>query len=336
MLMKRYQIAGTTIGIGGTCPTIVAIIDMMFCLCPVSDETPSVVLSGHSANPDCFSQHLPDWIGQVVAGFGESIEPIFTRREEGVFVFLNNGESLSCAWLTANGRRFEFLAAKWKDGPTPLVVQPLIVPLLREIMLIENKLLLHSAAVQFPDGTGALIAAPGYGGKTTTTMSVVRQGAKLLGDDLTVIQPASGQIRLLGIPEPFNLTDYTIETFPELQGVSDLLPQKDPDSKRVFSPVDIYGSDCLIASCQLHTAYFVRLSDEGPAVRRLGANEAMQSFAAMHMFARHQPIDPFFTTELIDILSQIHVYEIQTGTQPEALGQWLATHAGTHANGEVA
>jgi hypothetical protein len=66
----------------------------------------------------------------------------------------------------------------------------------------------------------------------------------------------------------------------------------------------------------------------------LGVIEAMRKFASAHMFVRQQPIDAFFTTQLIHALSQIEAYELLTGSQPKELGHWLTTHSFVHANGK--
>lgn len=334
--IKNFDVAGMTINIDGTFPLVVNAIETMFCLCPRSEQPPTLHIFGRSCDADRIPEMLPDWLALEMNNSARSLEPIFVSGSNGSSIIVKQEEKVCCAWLSTNHDKIEYVAGIWKDRPTPLTVQPAIVPLLRELMISKQQILLHSAAVRCSDGTGALIAAPGYGGKTTTTMAMIRNGAKLLGDDLTAILPSKGQVHALGIPEPFNLTDQTIAFFPECQSVNEFIPKPNSDGKRVFSPHDIYGADCLIPESDLHVAYFVKISDDGPAVRRMKTVEAMQNFAAVHMFAKDQLINGFSTGRLLDIISQLKVYELKTGPYPDQLGNWLMNNAAKHAQRKAA
>lgn len=329
--MKTYELKNLTIGIGGNSLPIVNAVDTLFCLCPHSDRAPTLQIFGRSCDVDDFILSLPDWLAETVHTLDPSAEPYFLPNGGRSAVVIKQAESICAAWLSFDHQRLDFLAGIRKNKRTPLSVQPAIVPLLREVLLKKKQLLLHSAAVRSPDGTGALISAPGYGGKSTTTMSLLRLGAKLLGDDLTIILPDADQVWASGIPEPFNLTDQTLAFFPECQGVAEYIAKPHKDSKRVFSPADIYGPDCLLADAPVHVAYFVRIDPDGPSIRRMNTIEAMQHFAAAHMFARNQLIDSNSTARLLDIISRVKVYELRTGVHPDQLGHWLIASISDHA-----
>ena len=329
--MKTYELKSLAIGIDGNSPPIVNAIDTLFCLCPRSNNDPNLQILGRSCSVDDFVHSLPGWLAERFHTLDPSPEPLFFIDDRRSAVIIKHGDSICAAWLSVDHQRLDFLAGMRKDRLTPLSVQPAIVPLLREILLKKEQLLLHSAAVRCPDRTGALIAAPGYGGKSTTTMSMLRLGAKLLGDDLVTLMVDGGQVWCSGIPEPFNLTDQTLAFFPECQRVCEFITKPHKDSKRVFSPRDIYGPDCLIADTPVQVAYFVRIDPDGPSIRRMNTIEAMQHFAAAHMFARNQLIDSKSTAYLLDIISRVKVYELHTGAHPDQLGHWLIANITDHA-----
>ena len=331
--MNTYQLRGTDIGIDGTNVPVVEAIDAIFCLCPPSRNNPELTIFGCACDVDEFDGQLPGWLAPRIRTIEPSQEPCFLLNGMGLAVVIKQVDSICAAWISPDNRRLEFLSGFRKDRLTPLAVQPAIVPLLREILSRKKQILLHSAALRCPDGTGALISAHGYGGKTTTTMAMLRLGAKLLGDDLTIILPDDNQVRAAGIPEPFNLTAQTIAFFPECQGVAEFIVKQHRDSKRIFSPHDIYGPDCLAPDTVVHVAYFVRIDPEGPSIRRMNTAEAMQSFATAHIFARNQPIDAASSARLIDMISRIRVYELFTGSRPDQLGQWLMDNIASHAHG---
>lgn len=332
--MKTYEIAGTIIGVESTSLPILNAIDTMFCLCPPSTEQPTLHIRGRSCNFDDLVHALPEWLTSTTLNLNPSPEPFFISNGDGSAVVIKHAGSVCCAWITPDRPCLEFLASMRINQLTPLSVQPAIVPLLRELLLQKRQILLHSAAICCPDGTGALISAPGYGGKSTTTMAMLRLGAKLLGDDLTIIPNNKHQVHALGIPEPFNLTSQTLAFFPECQGIAEFVAKPYPDSKKVFSPNHIYGPDCLIADSPVHVAYFVRIDPNGPAIRRMNTTEAMQNFAAAHMFARNQLINGYSTTRLLDIISHLKVYELHTGPTPVQLGHWLMANIPVHALGD--
>lgn len=328
--MKMYDVAGTIIGIDGSNVPIVEAIETIFCLCPPSEQQLTLCIKGQSCPVDHILEVIPAWLASAANRLDESPEPIFISDDNGTAVVVKHDKTIACAWLTTDHRHLQFVGGKRENRLTPLVVQPLIVPLLREVMLRKRQMLLHSAAVRCPEGTGVLIAAPGFGGKSTTTMSLVRQGAKLLGDDLTVIQPVDDQVVASGVPQPFNLTAQTIQFFPECREIDEFVAKPHPDDKKVYSPIDIYGSDCLIDKCPVSVAYFVRISTEGPTAIKMSTTEAMQNFAAAQLFARGQSLDAFSTSRLLDICSRMKVYQLKTGPNPKQLGRWLLTHAAGH------
>jgi hypothetical protein len=79
---------------------------------------------------------------------------------------------------------------------------------------LRRRFHLHAGLVSL-DGLGTLlVAGDAAHGKTTTTLSLLRRGGLLAGDDTLYIDPAERCI--WGLPKPLNLSPRTAQTFAEL------------------------------------------------------------------------------------------------------------------------
>ena len=79
---------------------------------------------------------------------------------------------------------------------------------------LRHRFHLHAGLVSL-DGLGTLLVAGDAGhGKTTTTLSLLRRGGLLAGDDTLYIDPAARCI--WGLPKPLNLSPRTARAFAEL------------------------------------------------------------------------------------------------------------------------
>ncbi|HKU53580.1 MAG TPA: hypothetical protein VJQ25_14000 [Nitrospira sp.] len=97
---------------------------------------------------------------------------------------------------------------------------------------------IHAAALE-KDGRGILISGNSGRGKTTSSLSLLRSGYRYLSDDQPLIQDAGAHVDVLPFPTKINVTQATIEFFPELADVPDHVPH--PGShKRSFHAEDLY------------------------------------------------------------------------------------------------
>lgn len=73
-----------------------------------------------------------------------------------------------------------------------------------------GRFLFHAAGLKH-NGKGYLILGKSGAGKSTTTLSLVGQGWKYLGDDALLLYQADSHIRAFGIPVNFKADDQTID-----------------------------------------------------------------------------------------------------------------------------
>ena len=85
-----------------------------------------------------------------------------------------------------------------------------------ELLKSKNTFPLPAAALEFR-GTGVLLHGPNGCGKTTAMLSLLRSGYRYLGDDISLLQDHGPMQLLLGASVNIDVTDHTIEMFPELR-----------------------------------------------------------------------------------------------------------------------
>lgn len=85
----------------------------------------------------------------------------------------------------------------------------LLEPVMYLKLLEHDTLLMHAAGASFGDG-GVLMPAHGGTGKTTTSLRLVSEGFKLLGDDLLLIDVDTNTVH--PYPRPFHLFTYNINS----------------------------------------------------------------------------------------------------------------------------
>lgn len=289
--------------------------------------------------PEFISQYLnnPDVISEPTMIQGENVSVGFVHSHGDVFT--------ACYYMPENSR-IEYVAIRrsYSDSAlgtetalcmeTTLCITSVLVPLLREIILENRQVLFHSAAIACPDGTGMLLFADSGGGKTTTSLSLMRLGAKLLGDDLVMVGKENDTLLLHGFPEPLNLTEQTISFFDELAHLKSTATPV--GSKVVFTPQDVYGLLCFQEQVPLNVAYIVHKSPGTPHVEPLSTHEALGFLVRAHTFARCQSISRIALDRMYQILDSICFYRLYTGSEPVTLGKWLLDSAYDHARNKHA
>jgi hypothetical protein len=227
--------------------------------------------------------------------------------------------------------RLNFVGVLGDGDCSPALVQPVINPVLREVLLTRRRFLLHAAGVLM-DGLGILFIAISGGGKTTAALSVVRGGGKLISDDLVVLEASGFRPALGGILKAMTLREGTVQAFEELR---DHVPPdgcRDPSTPTRVAASEVYGTDRVVPDGgPLDVVYCVKVSQAGPSVKRLPAGEAIRRLALSHAFCRGQPVHAGSIMAFRDVVASVRVYELETGPDPARLGHWLQAHASEHA-----
>lgn len=124
------------------------------------------------------------------------------------------------------------------DTMHPNLIEYLFHLALTEFLRHQGLYTIHAAALE-KHGRGILISGNSGRGKTTSSISLLRSGYRYLSDDHPLIQDAGTDVEVLPFPTKINVTQATIEFFPELVGVPDHVPH--PGSRKwSFHAEDLY------------------------------------------------------------------------------------------------
>jgi hypothetical protein len=108
---------------------------------------------------------------------------------------------------------------------------------LAELLKRQGLYSIHAAALE-KDGHGVLIPGSRGRGKSTCCISLLRSGYRCLSDDHPLLRENGGGLELLSFPVMINVTERSIEFFPELREVKERLS---PGlQKKQFYPEELY------------------------------------------------------------------------------------------------
>lgn len=96
-----------------------------------------------------------------------------------------------------------------------LMLPSLIGASLTEALKYNGLYFLHSAAL-YGNGVGFLISGDGGCGKTTTSLSLVREGFKYVSDDSLFFEELNGEIVICPLYTSFHIDQDLVERFPEV------------------------------------------------------------------------------------------------------------------------
>lgn len=87
---------------------------------------------------------------------------------------------------------------------------------LTEILRSRDLFSLHAAAAD-ADGRGVLLIGSSGRGKTTSVLSLLRAGYRLLSDDHPLLRETAGGVEVLSFPTKIDVTDETVALIPEVR-----------------------------------------------------------------------------------------------------------------------
>lgn len=139
--------------------------------------------------------------------------PFVTSYSDGKEIyFTSEGGSIIC--LNSNTRNAKGFIKKeiFKD---PIRLSSLIGMSIAEILKYHNLYFLHSAAL-YGGGIGYLISGDGGCGKTTTSLSLVREGFRYVSDDSLFLEELNGEIVAYPLYTSFHIDQDLAGRFPEI------------------------------------------------------------------------------------------------------------------------
>jgi hypothetical protein len=322
--MSAYAIPGLRFTIDGPPSRLKQAVKRLFQLCQCNGDDADLSLRIEQTSPSGLWRHLPAWLWNRIGKTTLGLQAIFLQGQDLTKATMAASEGLPCcAWINKKAQILHLVGAQINDRPQTAPLQPILMPLLRELLLKRDRLLLHGASVTTPCGRGLILVAVSGGGKTTTALSVVRQGGQLLADDLTVLQSTPRHARACGIVKPLNVRKNTLSFFDELKPFANHAPDSERAIHYSTGATDIYGNACMVREARANEIYFLELSDGKPRKIALTTSESLRRLLLAHAFCANQPMTQASIAPLCEILSHTPAFLLKTGSNPAHLGRWL-------------
>jgi hypothetical protein len=322
--MSVYALPGLSFTINGRPSHLQQAVTRLFHLYRCEGVGADLCLKVEQVPPPDLRRHLPEWLWNCVRRTPPGLQPAFLKGPDHTKATVAvSDDVLCCAWLDEQAQILHLVCTQFEDRPQTAPLQPVLMPLLRELLLAQGRLLIHGASVVTPGNRGLIFVAVSGGGKTTSALSVVRQGGRLLADDLTVLQPKSSQVRVCGIVKPLNVRKKTLDWFDELKPFADDVKGNERSIHYSTQATEIYGEGCMAQEARADEIYFLELSEGKPRKITLTTAESMRRLLLAHAFCAAQPLTPASITPLCEVLSHTPAYLLKTGSNPSQLGCWL-------------
>ncbi|MBK5282546.1 MAG: hypothetical protein JJE16_10690 [Nitrospiraceae bacterium] len=182
---------------------------------------------------------------------------------------------------------------------------------LTELLKRNGLYTVHATALEH-QGRGVLI--PGYSGqgKTTSFLSLLRSGFRYLSDDYPLLRDRGTHMELLAFPMKIDVTDRTIEFFPELRNAAPGILQQGI-YKKFFQAEDIYP-DSIGKSCTPAMIIFPHVVDmPHSCLEPLPKSRALEALMPQGLLVFDQAVARREFQTLSRLVQQVDCYRLHFG-----------------------
>ncbi len=257
-------------------------------------------------------------------------------------------------WRSGNARRYAvpgqtILEADVATGDAALHVDArceaaalryVLLQLVCEAFCAPGHSFMHAACLAMPCGRawrGVVVSAPSNTGKTTTALALVSQGWRLLGDDITLAEPAQRGGRVWGFPRACHLRPNTLRLLPWLNALE--LAAPDDEQTRAL-PLGQLGRGAWQRAPWLEPALLVVLAAPNSAATRIepiSAGQALIQFAAESLPAAAGECDAQAERDfanLSQMCRQVPACRLSVGPNFAGLAEMLEDAAAGHRSSD--
>jgi hypothetical protein len=238
-------------------------------------------------------------LGSGEACYFEASDQLYLSFRDGVRALSSLGQSCACFSIVESDPVNLFMASHL-----------LFTILLVEMMKRRGCYSLHAAGFSH-DGKAILIPGTSGAGKSTLAITLLRGGFGYLSDDMVFLRPHPEGLHVLGFPEDVDVSDQTINFFPELDFLG-RSPTVGGWPKKQVRADEVYETE-LVREARPRAIVFPRISVDGrSALRPIGADEALLELVSNVLLTevgscqRHLNI-------LTELAKQTPCYRLETG-----------------------
>jgi hypothetical protein len=199
-----------------------------------------------------------------------------------------------------------------------LISNFIFIFLLAELLKGKGYFLSHCSGVE-KNGKGIIFPGFSGAGKTTSCIAFIRHGFGFLGDDRPMLRyNKSGRLDLLCFPEPIDVTDYTIQLFPELKNYRLFLDNRNL-RKQSFNAEELYPGSTR-NSCIPRLILFPEISPiKKSFLEVFPKSEALKTFLPHSLLAFDKEIAKKHFDIIFDLIQSTDCYKLKLGTDLENL-----------------
>jgi hypothetical protein len=175
------------------------------------------------------------------------------------------------------------------------------------------------------DEKAILVSGTSGAGKSTLAITLLRGGFGYLSDDMVFLRRDSGGLQVLGFPEDVDVSDRTINFFPELNFLRDT-PKAAGSPKKHVGPDRIYEVE-MVGDAHPSAIVFPRISaSEKSSLRRISADQAFLELVP-NVLLTESCSSKNHLNILKEVATQTPCYRLETGRDfdrlPSLLGKLL-------------
>ena len=149
-------------------------------------------------------------------------------------------------------------------------------------------------------------------GKTTTFISLLRSGYRYLSDDHPLLQDSGAHVEVLPFPIKINVTDATVQFFPELKSASEQVLHPGVP-KRFFYAEDLYPT-AVGERCQPALVLFPHVVDSPQShLELLPKSRALEALLPQALLVYDQEVARREFKVLAKLVKQVDCYRLHFG-----------------------
>jgi hypothetical protein len=230
--------------------------------------------------------------------FAES-DQIYLRYGEGVRVLARPGLGRATFSIIESDPVNLFLA-------THLMLTILLVEILKRCGFYS----VHASGF-CEDNKAILIPGTSGVGKSTLALTLLRSGFGYLSDDMVFLRRHAGELQMLGFPEDIDVSDQSINFFPELDCLRSL-PKSPAQTKRQVRADEIYRAE-IVHQARPVAIVFPKISaKEQSQVRPIPADEGLIEMVSNILLTDGRSCQNHLDI-LTELVKQTPCYRLETG-----------------------
>ncbi len=172
-------------------------------------------------------------------------------------------------------------------------------------------------------GQGVLFPGASGAGKSTLTLTLLRAGFSLLGDDLVFLTPGETGVRMLAFPDEIGVTEQTLGFFPELQPLL-AQPLTPGFTKRQLLSEQFYPHEW-VAACTPRVLIFPQVSaTPGSTLQPMSRDEALLELIPNILLTERRSSQAHLDS-LAALVKQCDCYRLETGRDFDTLPTLLTS-----------